>query len=110
MHWLGERRTSMMNSRSWRTSRLYSDLAVDLAFVAEDELECDVEVVKDEDTGDAISDVSVFDVPPRMYPLRVVIAGECSGLFLEVVSGVCISRFCGNCLEALKSTFENIQT
>ena len=76
--------------------------------MAEDELECDVEVVKDEDTGDAMSDVSVFDVPPRMYPLRVVIAGEYSGLFLEVVAGVCILRFCGNCIEAPTSTFENI--
>ena len=71
-------------------------------------MECDVEVVKDEDTGDAISEVCVFEVPPRMSPLRVVIAGEYSSLFLEVVSGVCILKFCGNCLEALKSTFGNI--
>ena len=31
-------------------------------------------MVKDEDAAEAMSDVSVFDVPPPAYPLRVVVA------------------------------------
>ncbi len=50
------------------------DLDLNLEFKPEDEMECEVEVVEGTELINAMSHVSVFDVPPPTYPLRIVIA------------------------------------
>ena len=36
-------------------------------------MECEVEVVSGSDLTDAMAAVSVFDIPPPTYPLRIVV-------------------------------------
>ena len=44
---------------------------LNLEFQAEDEMECEVEVVTDPKLTQALCGVSVFDVPPPTYPLSL---------------------------------------
>ena len=53
---------------------LEPELGFELEFKEEDEMECEMEVVSGSELTDAIANVSVFDVPPPTYPLRIVLA------------------------------------